>query len=191
MIGLHWWYAVENKVIGFVGYARSGKNVAAGVLADEFGYKEFAFADKLRECLYALNPLVISNDGLTTEFLQNIINDYGWQDYKCSSYSDDIRRLTQRFGTDVGRNLLDPDIWVKELDKESGKIVVTDVRFPNELERILASGGKAIRIVRGKPINNHISEVALDDYDLPTIYNNSGIQELQNAVRSLAKEWNL
>lgn len=180
-----------DKIVAFIGYARAGKNVASEVLVDEFGFKEFAFADKLRECLYALNPLIISNDKLKVDLLRDVIDLYGWEDYKFSEYSDEIRRLLQRFGTDVGRDLLDRDIWLKELDKQRGNIVVPDVRFPNELEKILGAGGKAVRIVRGKPVNNHISETALDGYKLPVIYNDSSIEKLQEAVRLLAKEWDL
>jgi dephospho-CoA kinase len=46
------------QLIGLSGYARSGKDEAAKVLIEEFGFKRIAFADKLRDFLYALDPIV-------------------------------------------------------------------------------------------------------------------------------------
>ena len=54
------------EIIGLSGFARSGKDEAAKVLVEEFGFKRVGFADKLREVLYALNPLVEVKSGLRT-----------------------------------------------------------------------------------------------------------------------------
>ena len=40
------------EIVGLSGYARSGKDEAAKVLVEEFGFTRVAFADKLREVLY-------------------------------------------------------------------------------------------------------------------------------------------
>jgi dephospho-CoA kinase len=48
-------------IVGISGYARSGKDEAAKALV-EMGFERRAFADKLREFLLALNPMV----GLST-----------------------------------------------------------------------------------------------------------------------------
>jgi hypothetical protein len=45
------------ELVAFSGYARSGKDTAADALLP-LGFQRVAFADKLRECLYALNPTV-------------------------------------------------------------------------------------------------------------------------------------
>ena len=135
-------------LIGLSGYARSGKDAAAEVLVKEFGYTRVAFADKLREFLYALNPVVISEwdekAGMANVRVQQVIDYFGWNGYKNSQYGDEIRSLLQRLGTEAGRETLWDSIWIDaafhDLD-ESGKYVITDVRFPNEADAIKQRGG--------------------------------------------------
>jgi hypothetical protein len=93
------------EILGLSGYARCGKDSAAAVLVEEFGFTRVAFADKLREVLYALNPIVSytgwrdakglpfapSPDTYVT--VQNVIDHFGWDHYKETQYSDEIRRL--------------------------------------------------------------------------------------------------
>lgn len=159
-------------IIAPIGYARTGKDEFAKVLVENHGFKRFAFADKLRECLYALNPIinptpenyfVKSKEPLR---LREVVDKVDWENYKSTEHGDEIRGLLQRFGTEVGRDLLADDIWLRELDKVDGNIVVTDARFPNELDHIVSKGGKLVHISRPGygPINNHISETAHLDY---------------------------
>jgi len=150
-------------LIGLSGYARAGKNEVAKILIEEFGFEEVAFADKLRECLYALNPIVDKYN--TTQYLQEVIDTFGWDGYKETIYKDEIRRLLQNLGTEVGREILGENIWVDSTLNFTGpNVVVTDVRFPNEAFAIKLREGMIYRVERPGvvPINNHISETALD-----------------------------
>lgn len=178
-------------LFGLSGYARSGKDEAAKAL-EELGYKRVAFADKLREALVALNPIV-------DEFLKfpdpirvaDVVREYGWDGYKATEYGDEVRALLQRLGTEVGRNVLGANIWVdaalNNLDP-SGRYVVTDCRFPNEFKAVKARGGKVIRISRPGvgPANNHPSETSLDDFLFDAHVNNDGsLEEFHNNIRNL------
>ncbi len=113
------------------------------------------------------------------------------------------RRLYQMIGTDFGRVMLSPDIWVRlakmELDKLQGNpelVIFDDVRFENELQFIRSRGGKVYRIIREDlpllPENSHASEwlpdVALCD---GVIYNNSTLDELNEKAYFLALELGL
>lgn len=178
------------ELIGLSGYARTGKDEAAKVLVDKYGFTRVAFADKLRDVLYALNPVVgdtlwmDENDlgsvraRTTLVFLQDVIDLYTWDGYKETSYGDEIRRLLQRLGTEAGRNLLGTNIWVDAAltgHHENAKIVVTDVRFPNEAERIKELGGIVVRVSRPgvSAVNAHPSETSLDDWPFDyTLENN-------------------
>jgi len=63
--------------------------------------------------------------------------------------------------------------------------IVTDVRFPNEVEAIKKAGGTVIRIDRinnPHPTSNHISETALDHLPFPTIINHGTIDNLKEVV---------
>lgn len=194
------------EVIGLSGYARSGKDEAAKVLVDEFGYTRVAFADKLREVLYALNPLIdntiyryhenlkpnwIPYDfGKDKVYVKDVIDQYGWDGYKATPYGAEIRRLLQRLGTEAGRQTLWDSIWVDAAFAgipEDAKVVVTDCRFPNEAEAIKQRKGKIWRITREGvgPANSHASETSLDDWKFDYhLWNNSDLESYKNDIRA-------
>lgn len=192
------------EIIGLSGFARSGKDEAAKVLVEEFGFTRIAFADKLREVLYALDPIVVADSrhhgpvpepdysGTAYRRLQDIINTYGWDGYKTSPFSNDIRRLLQRLGTEAGREVLGTNIWVdstlNNLDP-NGSYVVTDARFYNEFDAIRSRGGVIWRVERKGlgPLNDHASEmeaVGYPHFEL-TILNDGTVEEYHSKVRNL------
>jgi hypothetical protein len=176
------------ELIGLSGYARSGKDEAAKVLVDKYGFTRVAFADKLRDALYALNPVITVKpyyneateppNGFSRVVLQEVIDVYGWNGYKETEFGDEIRRLAQRMGTEVGRQTLGENLWVDAALTglaPDAKIVVTDCRFPNEARAIKTLGGIVVRVTRPgvKAVNAHPSETALDDWDFDyTLENN-------------------
>lgn len=174
-------------IIGLSGYARSGKDTAAHALVGH-GYNRVAFADKLREFLLRLNPIV---DTYSQFRVSDVIEQYGWDGYKESGYGAEIRELLQRLGTECGRELISDTIWIDAaLNGTKGRdIVVTDVRFPNEAQAIKDRGGYVIRVVRPGvgPANSHPSETALDDWDFDAVILNDGsVGELQDNMAGLA-----
>ena len=186
------------QLIGLSGYARSGKDEAAKVLVEEYGFKRIAFADKLRDFLYALDPIV-DNEllydhgdrvGVGGWRLRTVIDEYGWDGYKETKYGTEIRSLLQRLGTEAGRNTLWDSIWIDaalhDLD-EQGRYVVTDARFPNEADAITGRGGKLVRITRSGvgPAIQHASETSLTDYPFTDRLNNdSTLADFQESVRA-------
>ena len=63
------------------------------------------------------------------------------------------RWVLQHWGTDVCRVGFHDDIWIASLENKMRKtqddIVISDVRFPNEIKAIHSAGGVVIRIQRG------------------------------------------
>jgi hypothetical protein len=181
-------------IIGLSGYARAGKNEAAKGL-EPLGYKSVAFADKLREFLYVLNPVVIPRVKVAfgplvgPELTQDIIDKYGWDGYKETPWGDHLREYMQRLGTECGRGLLYDSVWVDAtLNNVSGDVVVTDCRFPNEARAIKSRGGIVIRIEKTGlgPINDHPSETALDGFNWDyVVWNDHSIDELHWEVREI------
>lgn len=45
-------------IIAFTGYAGSGKDTAAQVLIDKYGFEKKCFADAVREAMEIVNPIV-------------------------------------------------------------------------------------------------------------------------------------
>lgn len=68
------------------------------------------------------------------------------------------------------------------------KWIITDVRFPNEATALQKVGGKIIRINKHdiNPINDHPSEVGLDDWQFDYIIDNNGsILDLQENIKNI------
>ena len=100
------------------------------------------------------------------------------------------RILMQLLGTDAGRNIIHPNIWVNSLmrDYNGSKWLISDVRFPNELEAIKMHNNKLIRVVRTfEHEDDHLSEIALDYYDdwNYVINNNGSIDNLIFKVKEI------
>ena len=108
------------------------------------------------------------------------------------------RLLLQILGTDCGRNIIHPNIWVNGLFADynaSSKWIISDTRFPNEIESVKKHNGLTIRINRdsflrtGKVFDtdNHESETALDDYQgFDYVINNNGtIKALKEVVKDI------
>jgi len=187
-------------IIGLSGYANSGKNFIGDILMEQNGFEQISFAAKLKECLYALNPIAYTHT-LGAVRVQELVNEQGWDDAK-ESYPE-IRELLQRLGTEVGRDLLGENIWVDAAFKgfddhyvihpgfdapPRPDYVVTDLRFPNEYQGIQTRGGVCVRITRPgyEPTNPHISETALDGHEFDFHLDNSGdLVYLQNQIAGL------
>jgi len=172
--------------IGLTGYATAGKDVVADVLVEEYGFVKVNMSDALDKYLQILNPYVPSLIGGSHIRYQKLREYY---DYVEAKQFPEVRRLLQALGTEVGRSI-DPDMWVKELEKEASKhehVVTTGVRYPNEI----AEGMTLIRVRRPGvgPINDHTSE------DLEpvfahvefTIENDGTVEDLQARTRRAAQ----
>ena len=128
-----------------------------------------------------------------------------------------VRKLLQELGTEVGR-AIHPDFWVNALmvdytstfsnnpwydDKgihdvsEQDELehspmyanwIITDMRFPNELQAITSRNGITIRLTRNSDVPaTHESETALDDAEFKYVINNdfSTIDELMPLVKDV------
>jgi hypothetical protein len=137
-------------VVGISGYAGAGKDTVADILVRDYGFTKMAFADPIKAMVKDLDPMVgwgsycckdCFNDEPEAMYLSDLYS-YGWTDQmiKDSEYGDEVRRIWQRFGTEVHRADSE-DYWVeKALERmyDSGheRIVLPDVRFPNEADAI-------------------------------------------------------
>lgn len=174
------------EVVGISGYARAGKDTIGDYLVT-LGYDRASFAAPIRKALYTLNPFATNSARI-----QDVIDEHGWEGSK--TIDPEVRLLLQRLGSDVGRAMIDNDIWVDLTLKDipdGAKIVFTDCRFPNEAAAIKRFGGELWRVSRdgAKPANNHISEIALDDWRFDAYFdNNSTIEDLHVKVSDRFKK---
>jgi hypothetical protein len=178
-------------LLGISGYAQAGKDTIADRLCEVHGFRRVAFADLLRRCAEALDPIVgVDPDGSPVTYRETL----EYNGYEASKQLfPEFRGILQRLGTDVGRKLLSDNIWVDATlaSLEDGvDYVVTDARFTNEAEAILKEGGMMVRVSRQGtgPINDHPSETALDHWKFDHIIENDGtIEELNDKVDRLIR----
>lgn len=178
-------------LLGISGYAQAGKDTIADRLCDVHGFQRVAFADLLRRCAEALNPIVgVDPDGSPVTYVETL----EFNGYEASKHLfPEFRGILQRLGTDVGRKLLDDNIWVDATLaslKTGVDYVITDARFTNEAQAIIDNGGLMVRVEREGtgPVNDHPSETALDDWFFDyTIQNNGTIEELNDKVDRLIR----
>lgn len=182
--------------VALAGKAGSGKNALAQHLVERYGFTEIAFADAIRDAAIALNPLVPIDMGHNGELIKStmrlgtLVDSVGWETAKRENV--EVRELLQRLGTEVGRQIIEPDIWVtiaiNRAIAAGGRVVFTDCRFPNEVESVRNNGGLLVRIHRPDvdAISDHVSETAIEDIpaDL-TVMNVGAREELADHARTI------
>jgi hypothetical protein len=140
-------------IVGFVGFIGSGKDTAADYLVNFHGFRRDSFANTLKDAVAAVfgwdRTLL---EGRTAE-------SRAWRDQVDFWWSNRLgRQITPRWvlqywGTEVLRQNFHDDIWIASLEnklrKTKDNIVISDVRFPNEIEAIHNAKGLVVRIKRG------------------------------------------
>ena len=167
----------ELTLIGLTGPAGSGKDTAALYLAERYGFVDVAFADPLREMACVLcDHAGIDYAWVTEPSLKN-------QEIPGLGFS--ARQFMQRVGTEAVRSL-DPNAWVTALARHIGlggglhpvgdRIVITDVRFPNEAAWLKLQGGYLLRLKRDSAglHTNHESERYIDALEAELDIDNNG-----------------
>src|SRR5215467_14474429 len=131
----------DTVILGLSGAKGSGKDTVAAYLVKEHGFERKAFADPLKKSVAALFDIPFAsidqfknNDAMlvTIEHRSNP-----------SLHQTDMtfRTLLQRYGTEAHRDVFGEDFWLDYTLPVRGyypgrAIVVTDVRFENEANRV-------------------------------------------------------
>lgn len=154
---------MDRIILGLVGRKQTGKDTVANFLVREFGYTPIAFADTLREIAYHTNPLVNVDPPM---YYAEVFDMYGYEAAK--ERFPEFRRFLQNLGTD-GIRRVEPTFWIdqarKRIEKTPGDVVITDVRFFNELAVIDELNGRTARVFRpgySDAPATHKSETELD-----------------------------
>lgn len=131
--------------------------------------KAYSFADmlKMNVCMDVLGLSYEQCYG--TDADKNTKTHISWDNILGSENKGNMtaREVMQFVGTDFFRGLY-PDVWadstIRRVQTEgSAFAIITDCRFPNEVEAIQKAGGKVIRLTRnGDGPDAHLSETALD-----------------------------
>lgn len=171
------------SLIGIGGALTAGKDTVADHLVDRHGWKKHFMSEPLNEALMTLNPVIDRlGDGRLIRYA-DLVNDVG---YTSAKEHPEVRRLLQYMGTEVGRKMIDEDVWVKiaghSIDDsrllEHRDVIITGVRFKNELKMIRSRGGILLYVDRPglppAPSSAHASENSLQPADFDVIVMNDG-----------------
>jgi hypothetical protein len=141
-------------IIGFVGFIGSGKDTAADYLVNFHGYRRDSFANTLKDavaCVFGWDRTLL--EGRTKEAREWREQVDTWWAERLNMPNLTPRLMLQLWGTEVCRNGFHDDIWIASLENKMRKtkdnIVISDVRFPNEIKAIHNAGGIVVRIKRG------------------------------------------
>jgi hypothetical protein len=218
------------NLIGISGKMGSGKDTVALIiqyLTDEYATKDdltfsqwYGEKEELpNEVQYTASPFIIKKfAGKLKDIVCLLIGctraDLENDDFKNTPLSaawdeshgiNTPRELLQVLGTDCGRDMIHPNIWVNALfadykhtkcfyDPEGEQVrmkglpdwLVTDMRFPNEAKAIEERDGLTIRVhtTRAGKVSNHESETALDSHNFDYVVDNSGsVQDLVDKIK--------
>ena len=201
-------------IIGITGRAGSGKSTVADILVRKHGYVSLAFADPLKRICrevfdFTDEQLWGPSSARNKPDLRYPRGDGSWLS---------PRHALQQLGTEWGRACY-PDVWVDYtlrvatllLDNPTieynpttwpewaGKhspthgVVISDVRFPNEIHRLRASGAHIIKTTYDSGQNigsNHESERHFDSLEVDaTISPDVDLDTLPDLVTMILKDF--
>ncbi len=185
--------------IALMGRAGSGKDTAAARLVSTYQFVRVAFADPLKDSALRLDPIVGAEGtplGALPIRLSDLVKRNGWD--RAKREYPEVRRTLQRMGQAVREH--DPDYWlrlaldkVKTAERWGLPVVVSDVRYPNEVAALRAAGALLVRVDRPgldehqDQAAEHVSETALAGYEVDAVLTNAGtLADLDALVDALA-----
>lgn len=172
---------MKHRIIGIAGPAQVGKDTVARIIQSMLSdYREIkSFADPMKDML-------AKGLGLTHDQLHGSHKEVIDERYECTP-----RHIMQTIGTEWGRNLIHPDIWVHAMLNATADAptIIPDVRFENEAEFVRENGVLIHVKGRGGIEGGHVSEKGvrrLDDDHV--IYNTGDVSMLRYRVRRMIVE---
>jgi len=172
-------------LIGLIGLKQSGKDTFADYLVDKHHFKKLAFAEPVKKICQVM--FLLTEEQLNDPHQKEVVD---------GRWGLSPRQMMQKVGTDMVRQTWDDDFWVKNMDMRIRqvvqKVVVSDVRFPNEAQWIRDKGGLLVRIDDGreKPQDTHSSETsqASIQEDVCVFNEKNGLEDFHWKVEELFRK---
>lgn len=133
--------------------------------------KLYSFADPLKKDI-CINILGLTYDQCYgSDNSKNTLTELRWEDMP--GYNGNLtgnmtaRQVMEYVGTGVFRKMKQ-DVWVssviKKIQNDKPKLaIITDCRFPDEIDAIKKNNGKVLRLTRSKYTSTYESETVLDE----------------------------
>lgn len=181
-------------IIAFTGLKTSGKNTCTSYIANKYGFKEYAFAQPIKEAcslLFGWSLDHIENHKEEVDPVWGISprKVLQWMGTEAFQYS--LPAFSEGFMNTVGRNF-----WVKKFEQEYLKnkdisYLISDFRFKHEKEALKKYNAITIKVIRDSVKANdlHESEKYIQDMECDyIIYNNSTLQKLYDDIDKIMME---
>jgi hypothetical protein len=161
------------RLIAFAGLKGSGKDTAAQVFV-ESGFAHVKMAGPLKAMLRTL----LEYQGTDARTIEAAIDGHLKEariGYLCNRTP---RHAMQTLGTEWGREHMASDFWIEiarnRIESLDRNVVISDIRFPNEVELVRELGGKVYRIDRHQAANDdvHPSEALILDLEVDGVVRN-------------------
>jgi len=202
-------------IIGICGFIGSGKDTIADYLVNFHEFRRDSFAATLKDAVASVfswdRELLEGRTKQAREWREQV--DPWWAE-RLNMPNLTPRLALQLWGTEVCRKGFHDDIWIASVENKlrnsQDNIVISDCRFPNEINSIRATGGLVVWVKRGElpewydlAVESnlgkfdhmkiaypdvHVSETAWVGTEFDTIVTNDGtIDELYNSIKSLVQ----
>ena len=143
-------------LVGLVGFIGSGKGTVAGTLVKNHGYRADSFAASLKDACSSIFDWpreLLEGDTIASRKWREQPD--AWWGEKLGIENFTPRFALQHMGTDVLRQHFNPNIWFLTLENRYRKspeqhVVISDVRFQNEVKFIQENNGILVRVIRGE-----------------------------------------
>ncbi len=202
-------------IIGICGFIGSGKDTIADYLVNFHEFRRESFASTLKDAVSAVfgwdRTMLEGRTKEAREWREQV--DPWWAE-RLDMPTLTPRWVLQYWGTEVCRKSFHDDIWIASLENKlrnsKDNVVISDCRFPNEIQSIRNAGGKILWVKRGdlpswyqhalavnqsgsnislnelKKLKIHASETAWVGTDFDhVIENNGSIDDLFNQIGSI------
>ena len=195
------------KIIGVLGWIGSGKGTVGDYLVNQHDFTSMSFAGNLKDATAAIF-------GWPRDLLEgDTAQSRTWREQRDDFWSLKMQRdvsprwVLQHLGTEILRRQFFDDIWMAALERKisqcTGSVVITDVRFPNEVHMLADLGADFIWVRRdpepswaqdaiAHPLNMTIrSDVHPSEYewlgvrDYNVIWNNGTLTDLYDKVEKV------
>jgi hypothetical protein len=141
-------------IVGLVGFIGAGKGSVADILVERHDYFKESFANSVKDAVSAVfgwNRALLEGDTPESRAWREQDDEF-WSKKLGKPFSP--RLALQLMGTEAGRDVFHPDLWVHTVLRRCenapwNNYVIADVRFPNEVKAIHDAGGIIVRVRRG------------------------------------------
>lgn len=148
-------------ILGICGFQGAGKDTFSDYLVKHYGFIKYTFATAIKDIvsiLFSWNRKLLEGDTAESRIFRETVD--LWWSKKLGITDLTPRKMLQLVGTELFRKHFDSNIWLYSIEKNilnelnsnpNTNIIISDCRFPNEINMLKNFDCKFIHIQRNLP----------------------------------------